>query len=200
MLCLGQEIPPSPEYPPLKSSMIKSALIPGLGEFGLGKNSRGRLFTQIELVLWITLSGSKRAVSLHESKLHSFASEHAGVTLKGKSNQFYIDIGNFGSMDLFNEAHQRSRQPSQTYSDRARFNWEWDKGKNRQKYRRFRIQRDTARMVGQFIIGGLVLNRIISLIDIRYLYQISSNQAKISFTPSWNRENFNPQITLIYLL
>jgi len=190
----GQDTLFYPDLPPLRFSILKSALIPGLGEFDLGRNNRGRLFSQIELLLWISLLESNRRVSLHESNLQSFAANHAGAKLKGKDNQYYINIGNFESMVAFNEAQQRLRQSGEVYSDKIRYFWMWDEEKNRLKYRRIRIQKETIRRVSQFVIGGLILNRIISVIDIRYLYKISERNSGLSFHSSWNIENYGPQL------
>jgi len=185
--------------PSLKSSIVKSILVPGLGEFSLGKINRGRLFSQIELALWLTFAESRRRASLTESTLQSFAAIHAGAKLEQKSDRYYVDIGNYESMEAYNEAQQRYREPGEVYSKQAGFDWKWDKEMNRRKYRRYRIQKNTARMVSQFAIGGMILNRIISVIDVRYLVKASHSKSRITIQPFMENNACGAQLRFAYL-
>lgn len=178
--------------------MLKSALVPGLGEFGIGRVSRGRLFSQIELILWLGLAGRRSAASLYQSRLESFAAIHAATSLPGKGRRYAIDIDGYESMDAFNEAQLRLRRPKRVYRDRERFNWKWDSHKNRRRYREFRIRRDTARKVGQFIIGAMVLNRLVSVIDVKYLCGISEELSRFEIMPAVDSTVGGPTVTLVY--
>lgn len=193
----GQTSRESSGLPTLKSSMVKSTLIPGLGEFGLGKIKRGRLFSQIEIALWAVLAQNKRTSSLYHSRLNSFAAIHAEVRREGQGSQFFIDVGDFDNIDAYNEHQLRNRQPARVYADRARYHWAWDSDKNRKRYRQFRIQRDTARMVGQFVIGGMVLNRIISVIDVKYLHGILQSGPDVSLRPRMGLQTQCIQLTIV---
>lgn len=162
----------SGSVPPVPVSVMRSAILPGWGEFGLGKAERGRVFTKVDLVLWSALVQTGYAGRQHDSRLKSFGSLHAGVSFSGKDNQFVTDVGNYMSLDDFNEVQQRLRNTDRVYRDSEIYGWAWDSDENRKTYRRYRIQRDTVRKIGQFVIGGMILNRIVSIIDVAYLHRL----------------------------
>ena len=185
----------SPPRPSLRMATVKSVLLPGLGEFDLGETRRGRILSYVELALWISILESRRSVTKYESQIESFAGVHAGAKLEGKDNQFRIDIGQYLSMDEHNQARQRARQPRELYSEEKGFGWAWDKKANQEKYRRYRFRRYSARRVGQFLMGGMVLNRIISVIDVTYLYK---RKGKTSLMPHIQTDPLGPQLTWTY--
>ncbi|MEE9167647.1 MAG: hypothetical protein V3U24_09365 [Candidatus Neomarinimicrobiota bacterium] len=160
--------------------------------------ARGRLFSQIELLLWLGLAESRATASLYKMRLHSFAAMHGGTNLRGKSGQYIIVVGDYDSMDAYNETQQRRREPGNTYRDRQRFNWSWDSEDNRKRFRRFRVKRDTAKKVGQFLVGAMVLNRVVSVIDVRYLYGIREKLAIVTIRPTIQDDTLTPRVTVVY--
>ncbi|MFQ6617004.1 MAG: hypothetical protein ACE5HZ_09650 [Fidelibacterota bacterium] len=172
-----------PVMPAVAVSMVQSAVVPGWGEFRLGNLRRGRIFAQAELVLWVTLIQAGEAGKQYDARLRSFGSLHAGVSFSGKDDQFVTDVGNYASLDAFNQAQQRLRQPGRVYRDPENSWWSWDSEANRRTYRRFRVRRDTARKIGRFVIGGMILNRIVSIIDVTYLHRIHSPSSSLRLYP-----------------
>jgi hypothetical protein len=92
----------------------------------------------------------------------TYAAEHAGASLAGKDANFEVNIGNYSSMDAFNEAMLRNRDYSRVYSSPAD-QWNWQSDDLRSTYRGYRIRSDQWNSDAKFAIAGLVVNRILSV-------------------------------------
>ncbi|MFQ6674266.1 MAG: hypothetical protein ACE5GH_05730, partial [Fidelibacterota bacterium] len=141
---------------------------------------RGRLLTQTEVALWLILAESVRSANRYQSRLRSFGAVHAGVDFSGKNDQFFVNVESYSSMELYNEAQLRARLPNKVYREEEGYGWTWDSDDNRRIYRRFRVHRDVLRKAGQFVMGGMVLNRIVSVIDVTYLHRLRELRPDVS--------------------
>jgi hypothetical protein len=172
---------------------IKSAIVPGWGEYELNKNSRGNFFFTTELIgIALTTFSFVRSNNI-STTYRSMAAEHANIVVDGKNHQFWVDIGNYDSQVDYNAEHLRWREFDNLYPNEANWNWDWDTDAKRKKFEDLRIESDRLQLIGKFFIGGIVLNHIISAIDVYYLKNISLKE-KIEFSSYINPGNF----TLIY--
>src|SRR5512143_179554 len=94
--------PPGPQLPEGKKSVGLAALyslaLPGMGELYAGSFSSGKYFLVAEGLLWLTYAVFQvRADALRDDS-RAFAVAHAGITLQGKNDQYFVDIGNFVSI------------------------------------------------------------------------------------------------------
>ena len=159
---------------PFISPVLKSFILPGWGEYSLGYKQRGRIMVLSESVIFFSILGSYFYANKFEQNYKAYASEHANVTTIGKNRQYWIDIGNYSSIDQFNEEHLRWRDFNAVYEKDNNWNWLWDNDQNRIFFEKMRIKGDTWKLRSSFLIGGMVLNHIISAIDALYLSRISS--------------------------
>ncbi len=160
---------------------MKSALLPGLGEYSLGNNARGNtfLFTEISLISAAVVSS---VWADHEtSAMISYAADHAGVQTAGKSDQYWVDIGNYDSLDDYNAEHLRWRDFEGIYTGSQENNWSWESDSQRKKFRDLRVHRDQLQQTAKFIIGAVVVNHIVSAVDALYLSRIA--QQNFSYSP-----------------
>ena len=82
--------------------MVKSAILPGWGEAALHNSKRARIFRLTEVSL-VTACISAYTFSGHQAKQYkSFAVEHAGVDSRGKSLEYWVDLGNYIDMGNYN--------------------------------------------------------------------------------------------------
>ena len=65
-----------------------------------------------------------------------------------------------------------------------KWDWQWDTEGNREKFEDHRIKSDKYTWATKFVIGGIVLNHIISAIDALYLQNISLNEKVAVHTDS----------------
>ena len=159
---------------PFISPVLKSLILPGWGEYSLGHKKRARIMALSESVIFFSILGSYSNANKFEQNYKSYAAEHANVITTGKNRQYWIDIGNYFSIDQFNEEHLRWRDFTAIYEKDNNWNWVWDNDENRKYFEKMRIRGDTWKLRGSFLIGGMVLNHIISAIDALYLSRISS--------------------------
>lgn len=167
---------------------IKSAILPGWGQYELNKNSRGNFFLTTE-VIGIALTAFSFVKSNNIATTYqAIAAEHANVIGDGKNHQFWVDIGNYDSRVDYNDEHLRWRESDNLYPVNVNWNWDWDTEEKRKKFEELRVESDRMKIVGKFFIGGIVLNHIISVIDVYYLKNISLKE-KVEFSAYINPEN-----------
>ncbi len=177
------------------SPIVKSFFLPGLGEYALDKPGRGRAFIISETALWTSFAGALIISNNYTGRFQAFAADYAGVVPEGKNQQFWIDVGNYNSRENHNEEHLRFREYNALYPNDAKWAWIWSSEKKRKQYRDYRIASDQWKLTAQFVVGGIVLNHIISTIDVLYLQRISQIQ-KISVVPMVDYEKSTSGIAL----
>ena len=180
---------------PFFSPVVKSLVLPGWGEYSLDNQIRGRIFVLSETVLLLAILGSYSVAQRQETEYKAYAAEHAGIDLIGKDRQFWVDIGNYSSLFTFNEEHLRWRDFNALYEDNDTWAWAWDSSNNRERFENTRIASDSWRLRGSFLIGGVVLNHIVSAIDALYLSKISNIQETV-VSPNYNPHSDKMELSL----
>ena len=168
---------------------IKSAILPGWGEYELNKSSRGNFFLTTE-IFGIALTTFSFVKSNNISITYqAIATKHANVISDGKNHQFWVDIGNYDSQIDYNDEHLRWREFENLYPDEATWNWDWDEEEKRKEFEDLRVESDRMKLIGKFFIGGIILNHIISVIDVYYLKNISLRE-KVEISSYINPNNY----------
>ena len=180
---------------PFFSPVVKSLVLPGWGEYSLDNQIRGRIFVLSETVLLLAILGSYSVAQRQETEYKAYAAEHAGIDPIGKDRQFWVDIGNYSSLFAFNEEHLRWRDFNALYEDNDTWAWAWDSSNNRERFENTRISSDSWRLRGSFLIGGVVLNHIVSAIDALYLSKISNIQETV-VSPNYNPHSDKMELSL----
>ena len=180
---------------PFFSPVVKSLVLPGWGEYSLDNQIRGRIFVLSETVLLLAILGSYSVAQRQETEYKAYAAEHAGIDPIGKDRQFWVDIGNYSSLFTFNEEHLRWRDFNALYEDNDTWAWAWDSSNNRERFENTRIASDSWRLRGSFLIGGVVLNHIVSAIDALYLSKISNIQETV-VSPNYNPHSDKMELSL----
>ncbi len=165
-------------------SRTKSLLFPGWGELSLNQNSRGQKIIAADIILWITVFNGKNLSKNYESDYRAFASEHAGVNWSHTDYLFAVDIGYYEDLNDYNSAKARQRSLEletdlngglireyghAIYPENGDFDWQWDSDSNRKSYKDMRISSANWDKYANFAIAGLLVNRVISVIDVMYL-------------------------------
>lgn len=143
---------------------LYSFLLPGMGELYVGNYSSGKYFTLIEGLLWITLVGFDRYGTWVQNDARNFAAQHAGVSISGKTDRYFVDIGDYQSIIDYNEEMLRNRQPYKMYDIESAM-WNWDNKSNRLYYRDLRISSDQAFNNVSFVAAAIGINHLVSAIN-----------------------------------
>ena len=171
---------------------LQSLLLPGLGELKMGHENRARSFFIREAALWLVCIGGNKAADWYKSDYLAFAELHANVDMDGKGYLFAVHMGHFNSLAEYNHNQQLKRQGEKIYNEEGN-DWQWDNAENRIHFDKLRIQSVTYDKYASFAIGGLVLHRLISLIDVVFLER---RHSKISLTPQLSTNTGNLQVKL----
>ena len=172
---------------------LQSLVLPGWGELNLGEQKRARRFFIQEAALWIMYLGAKKSSSWYESDYLAFAELHAGVDMQGKNYLYAVNIGHYDDFDTYNQTKEHQRLVKEKYASGQGFEWQWNSSDHRKTYDQMRINAVTYNKYARFAIGGLVLHRLISFIDVLYLERQNNFNVQTSLTPGQTL-----QVNLIY--
>jgi hypothetical protein len=145
--------------------VLYSLLLPGMGELYGGNYGMGKYFTIAEGALWISYAGFESYGTWTQNDARTFAVQHAGINLDNKSDGYFIDIGNFVSVEEYNQEILRERQIFKVYDPSSSNAWHWDSDANRETYRQLRVSSDEKFNNARFVLATIVANHIISAIN-----------------------------------
>ena len=147
-------------------TLLKSLIVPGWGEHSLGFNKRGYIFNSSDIFLWITYAALRMQANALDKNMLAYATLHAGISPGVKDAVFYTDIGNYNTIYEYNEQKLRYRQVSAVYDESGEYFWAWDSESSRKEFDEIRLKGGVMKRNASFIVGALVVNRIISVFDI----------------------------------
>ena len=145
-------------------AFLYSLILPGMGELYVGDYGAGKYFTLGEGILWLTYGSMERYGTWLRDDARSFAVAHADIGVDGKDDQFFVDIGNFGSMDEYNQQRLRDREVGRLYNISSS-SWTWDADANRALYRDLRISHDRVFNNTRFVVAAIIVNHLVSAVN-----------------------------------
>ncbi|MBT88513.1 MAG: hypothetical protein CMG30_02930 [Candidatus Marinimicrobia bacterium] len=169
---LGQEKPKKNLNP-----VLQSALLPGWGQKSLNYSDRSRVFTYVESGLVLSIIGSTTYANILKKNYIAYAVAHAAVSSSGKSHEYWVDIGNFSTIEDYNDEHLRNREMDDIYEVSPQWGWVWDTDSHRDFFEQKRILSDQMKQVASFGVGAMILNHMVSAIDALYLKRIGREKA-----------------------
>ncbi len=146
-------------------AVLYSLLLPGMGELYVDDYRTGKYLTAAEGMLWVTLIGLDRYGTWLQDDARTFAVQHAGISLAGKNDRYFVDVGNYNTVYDYNEKMLRDRNPYKLYGENSAFAWVWDARANREYYRDLRIKSDNMFNSVNFVAAAIAVNHIISAIN-----------------------------------
>ena len=161
--------------------VAKSFLMPGSGERGLGYNKSSKFFMQSEILLITACYSAFKTSDLIKHKYISYAVKHAGATTP-IDERYWTDIGNYNSNNDFDSEHLRMRDSKEGQWSEHPWNWRSDHIKQK-KFENMRIKSDKYFLVGKFLVGGIIMNHIVSSINTLYILRINEENT-LSLKPS----------------
>ncbi len=180
---LFSEQAPSMAVPGKSRAILSSLLFPGTGERMLQADERGVLFTGTEIGLWLGYVGFRLYSGWREDDYQAYATQYAGVRGTNKDEQYWIDVGTYDNLDKFNEQRLRERSIEDVYPDQPAYRWDWDSYAHQLRFDQMRIQSRRAAKLASFTLGAVVLNHIVSALDVTYLYnaRIQVGSGEVSY-------------------
>jgi hypothetical protein len=164
--------------------IVYSLLLPGMGELYADAYNVGKYFTIADGLLWGTFIGMNAYSNWQEDSYKSYAASEAGVINDAsKDEDFYANIGDYTSVYTYNEQKALERNFDEMYDEQTKF-WKWNTTDERRTYRDMWNSSETASNGIRFVVGGLILNRLISAINAARL--VSAYNNNLEEEVSWN--------------
>lgn len=158
-------VPAAPGRKSVGLAAIYSLLLPGMGELYADGFSTGKYFLIAEGAIWLTYAGFSVYGDALRDDARAFAVAHAGISLSGKDDQFFVDIGNFMSIDDYNDKKLRDRDLAKVYDPTQGYAWNWDSDLSRSNYREQRVASDNVYNNRKFVLAAVLLNHVASAVN-----------------------------------
>lgn len=185
------------------TGMALSLAIPGMGQKYLGEDKRVKPYVWTEVLGWSTMIASWFVGDAYLRSAQSYASHHAGVKNPPKDADFLDLMSRYRSRagiegqnsnpdlkDNYNMFMIRSDEEIiADYPDDASHTWDWGPTENPEnsdhmrEYDRILQNYRISRIVFQVSIGVVVLNRLVSMVDVLRIYRATSNNS-LAFVPN----------------
>ncbi len=168
-------------------AVLYSLLLPGMGEWYADDFASGRYSLIAEATLWLTYASFQQYGNWYQSDARQYASAHAGASLSGKNDQFFVNMGNFNNVYDYNDQKLRERDLANVYDPAAGYSWIWDTDADRQHFRAMRVSSDKILNNSKFVIGAVIMNHIISAVNAARLVRHYNKNADLGLG-SWQLE------------
>jgi hypothetical protein len=180
-------------------AILYSVLLPGMGELYAESYSSGKYFTIAEGAMLISYFGLNAYGNWQEDRYKSFAAANGGIDLAGKDEDYFAIIGEYNSIEDYNNSQALDRNFPEMYEPAAYY-WKWETSDERRTYRNMWVSSEQAFNNLRFVVGAMILNRIVSAINAVRLVAAynKSMQEDVSwnFSVGINRDiAFNPLLT-----
>jgi len=161
--------------PTIGGAFMRSLLIPGWGQRRGGAKTAARNFFVAEVLLWSGFTALEIYGGWQKNDYKVFSASHAGAQISGKDDQFFVELGNFISVEEYNQARLRRRDVEGLYDPATHF-WRWDTDANRQKFFNMRKRSDKAFARAELVAAGVIANHIVSGIHAAWVAHRNSSQ------------------------
>ncbi len=144
-------------------AILFSAILPGMGELYADSYSSGKYFTIAEGSLWGIYFGMSTYSGWLKNQYIAYAASTGGVNTQNKGSDYYSTIGAYTNLDEYNNAMALQGSFNQMWDNS--YYWNWKTENERKAYRNLWSSSEQARNNLRFVVGALILNRIISVIN-----------------------------------
>jgi len=166
-------------------AVLYSLLIPGMGELYADRFDQGKYSLIAEGGLWLTYISFLQYGGWVRDDSRRFAASHAGADIAGKSDQFFVDVGNYKDTYEYNEEKLTDRSPERLYDVNAGYYWRWDTEESRRTFRVMRVSSERVFNNAKFVIGALIVNHIISAVNAARLTRLYNAQQEENLGSWW---------------
>lgn len=157
---------------------LASAAVPGTGQLLLGRPVKGEVMLWADGACWTAWLACSWLSAAREQDARLAAAIHAGADLNVRDLTYYRVLERYDNADDYNEdvrREARERYPGDPdaqrryYTANGRFGseaWNWDSDSSRINfYWRTRKSARAAGLGAQFVVGALLINRLVSAVD-----------------------------------
>lgn len=167
---------------------LYSLVLPGAGEWYADGLDAAKYPLIAEAALWLTYGTMEYYGGWLRDDARTFAVSHAGVSSTNMSDQFFVDVSNFSNQYDYNDKKLRDRSLDLVYTG-SQYAWQWDTDANRLAFKDERLKSDRVFNNAKFVIGGMIVNRIVSVINAMRLTRRFNRSLESGGLGSWRIES-----------
>lgn len=147
-----------------RTSLLKSLVLPGWGHFGLdaSASTRGKIHIGTDLALLAGFVGADLRVGTLTDEYLALGELRAGVLMANRDRAFVLAMGNFNSLEEYNDFQLRSRNWNRLIEDTPENRWQWEYDEDRRRFKDIRERADLMENQLPALLGFMVINRVIS--------------------------------------
>jgi hypothetical protein len=164
-------------------AILYSLLLPGMGELYAESYDSGVYFTIADGILWGTFIGMNVYGNWEKDRYISYAQTNAEITTNNKDADYYATIGDYSDIYKYNDEKAFEGNFDQMYKTDQYF-WKWSSTEARKSYRNIWVSSEQTFNDVRFVVGALILNRVVSAINAARL--VSNYNKKLNDEVSWN--------------
>jgi hypothetical protein len=146
-------------------AFLYSLFVPGMGQAYAKRFDVGKYYLLTEAALWLGYASFSIYGKWLQNDSYDFASVHAGINKDGKDDDFFINIGNYDNVEQYNDDMLRKGQYDKVYFPGQGKDFYWDQVESRKRYRDDKLAGDRIINDRLFIVGGILINHIVSAIS-----------------------------------
>jgi hypothetical protein len=172
------------DLPDPKVAFLKSLAVPGWGHYYVNQSDwrRGQYHLAAEAALVLSYIG----FSIHSNNLqqnwYAYSRAEAGISIEDRSRRLQLAVGDFNSLEAYNDYQLRSRNWDQLFADIPENRWSWSGDAERSEYNGLRSRFETIDQQLPALLALMAVNRVISGISAynRAQKRIESNSVRSS--------------------
>lgn len=170
-------------------AFFRSLIVPGWGQYALGKTDRALLFGGTEAALWLGVGWMSHLESTYTDDYRGYATAVAGANVAGKSRDYFDDLAFYDSRTLHNQVARVDDQPDPfLYS--VEDDWQWPTAEDRLRFRsRYNDAKKMNRNI-DYTVLVITLNHLASAIDAAKtgsrLRSAASESSRVGFLPTYD--------------
>jgi hypothetical protein len=180
-------------------AVLSSAVLPGTGQIMLGSAKRGETLLWLDGAAWMAWAGLRWLGSAREADARLDAAREARADLSQTAARYYKALESYDNADEYNEevrADARARFPDNPAAQHAYLDsvgyfgtaaWNWSSDSARISYWQTRRSGRTAVQAAGFVVAGLVLNRLASVIDCAFFVREPGGASRVEIVPTADR-------------
>ncbi len=160
-----------------------SLILPGLGDLYAENLGTGKYFMGADAGLWLAYGGFNVYGQWLKNDAKTLAVQSASANFDAKDDKFEVNIGNFSDVLSYNDAKLRNREYDLLYDPKSNFAWQWSSDADRLHYKDLRNRGESTLKSSQFVLGALVINRVIAAISA--VRSVSAYNRSVQALSSW---------------
>ncbi len=149
-------------------AMTASLILPGSGHQYLGRNTPALIYYSIDAAAIFGYFFCSQYAKKLAVDAAGYAWIHSGAqgSVTNAEDSYWNNVGSFQSSADYNTVMDLNRTPNQKISDPNQV-WHWDDQSSQDRFNALRNSSRKFEIVGSFLIGAMVLDRIVAFIDAR---------------------------------